>query len=445
MISKKNLVIDIGKETVRAGVFLQGRNEPVSVHSQPVTAEGGLKNALAVLLAPLVGKTGKNGVKGFDKVAVGIPSEDLSIRIVELPFEDRKKILEALPFELAGLLHVDVDGVVADAVALGENKVMAVAIEKQVIREYLDTLSAVGVDPVWMGPGLFALPVLMNELFGREGCNALLSPGLFAVVQDGMPRLLKHVKRLDNIGLAVAFLDSEGVSVDEVHFSGWENEKEELAGMFHGARLVPLELPGSITPEAAEALALSMLLDKGLAHTIVNFRRGEFEYTKDRTAFRRRLRLTAALCAALVLLVTGDLYVRYRGLSSELESYRQALKSSYTELFPSEANVADPVYQLEAKLKAIEKEASSLGSGGRSLDVLKRVAESVPEGMGVKIDEFNMADGRITARGEAQTFNAANAVKESLQKKGGFKDVAIGETRAKPNGKTSFSINAGLR
>jgi len=440
-MSKKNLVIDIGKEVVRAGVFLQGRPQPVTVHSHIVTAEGGIKQALSALLGPLAGK---RGFKGFDKVAVGIPPEDLSIRIVDLPFEDRKKINEALPFELAGLLHVEVDDVVADAVQLGENKVMAVAVEKRVIRGYLEALSALGLDPVWMGPGLFAMPVLMNELFGREGCRALLSPGIFAVVQDGMPRLLKHAKRLDNVGLGVAFLDAEGISVDEVHFSGWDNDREALEEMFRGARLVPLDLPGGIAPEASEALALSMLLDKGLAGTIVNFRRGEFEYTKDKAAFRKRLRLTAALCASLLVLAGADFYVRYRGLTSELEAYRQSLRASYQELFPGEKNVADPVYQLEAKLKAVEKEAAALGSGGRSLDVLKSVAVAVPDGMGVKIDEFSIADGRITAKGEAQTFNGANSVKESLQK-AGFTDVAMGETRAKPGGRTSFSINAQLR
>lgn len=440
-MSKKNLVIDIGKETVRAGVFLQGRLEAVTVHSHIVTAEGGFRQALSALLGPL---TGRRGFKGFDKVAVGIPPEDLSIRIVELPFEDRKKIIEALPFELAGLLHLEVDEVVADAVQLGENKVMAVAVEKRVIREYLEALSALGLDPVWMGPGLFAMPVLMNELFGREGCRALLSPGIFAVVQDGMPRLLKHAKRLDNVGLGVAFLEAEEISVEEVHFSGWDNDKEALEEMFRGARLVPLDLPGGIAPEAAEALALSMLLDKGLAGTIVNFRRGEFEYTKERDAFRRKLRLTAALCASLLVLAGADFYVRYRGLTIELEAYRQSLRASYQELFPGERNVTDPVYQLEAKLKAVEKEAASLGSGGRSLDVLKSVAVAVPDGLGVKIDEFSMANGRITAKGEAQTFNGANSVKESLQK-AGFTDVAMGETRAKPGGRTSFSINAQLR
>lgn len=440
-MSKKNLVIDIGKETIRAGVFLQGRPQPVTVHSHIVTVEGGFRQALSALLGPLAGK---RGFKGFDKVAVGISPEDLSIRIVDLPFEDRKKIIEALPFELAGLLHMEVDDVVADAVQLGENKVMAVAVEKRVIREYLDALSALGIDPVWMGPGLFAMPVLMNELFGREGCRALLSPGIFAVVQDGMPRLLKHAKRLDNVGLGVAFLDAEEISVEEVHFSGWDNDKEALEEMFRGARLVPLDLPGGIAPEAAEALALSMLLDKGLVGTIVNFRRGEFEYTKDKAAFRKRLRLTAALCASLLVLAGGDLYVRYLGLTSELEAYRQSLRASYQELFPGERNVTDPVYQLEAKLKAIEKEAASLGSGGRSLDVLKSVAVAVPDGLGVKIDEFSMANGRIIAKGEAQTFNGANSVKESLQK-AGFTDVAMGETRAKPGGRTSFSINAQLR
>jgi len=217
-----------------------------------------------------------------------------------------------------------------------------------------------------------------------------------------------------------------------------------LVFAMRGIGTMALDLPGGVAPEAAEVLALSMLLDKGLSGTIVNFRRGEFEYTKDKAAFRKRLRLTAALCASLLVLAGADFYVRYRGLTSELEAYRQSLRASYQELFPGEKNVADPVYQLEAKLKAVEKEAAALGSGGRSLDVLKSVAVAVPDGMGVKIDEFSIADGRITAKGEAQTFNGANSVKESLQK-AGFTDVAMGETRAKPGGRTSFSINAQLR
>lgn len=447
MISKKNLVIDIGREVVRAGVFAPGRSCPVTIHSQAVTEEGGsLAGALSRLLGPLVGPPGaRKAARGFDKAAVAIPSEDLLIRIVELPFEDRGKIAEALPFELAGLLHVEVDEVVADAISLGGNKVMAVAIEKRVIREYLDILAAAGVDPAWMGPGLFALPVLVSELFGTEGTKAILCPGHFAVVRDGVPRLLKHAKRLESVGLAASFLDAEGVTVDELYFSGWENEKEGLEEIFPGARFVPLELPGAIAPEAAGALALSMLLDKGLAGTIVNFRRGEFEYTKERKAFRRRLRTTAALAAALIALLAGDLYVRYAGLVSELEDYRQSLRGSYAELFPSEKAAADPVYQLEAKLSALDKESASLGTGPGALAVMKKVAEAVPEGMGLRIDEFTLAGGRITAKGEAQSFKAADSFKESLQKSGGFREVAIGETKARPGNRTAFTITASLR
>lgn len=438
---QKVLILDIGKERLWAAVFSSGRPDARGFVSADIGAgEGGLKEALSVAITEL---GGKKGAGAFDRVLVSIPAEELSIRIVEMPFSERKKVLEALPFELAGLLHVEVEEVVTDAVQLGSGSFLAIAIERKLVRGYLDTLKSLGVDPCWMGSALFAVPALCADLYGGEGVKAVLLPGAMAVMEGTSPRLFKATQRLDGVRLGASFLEHEDIFIDEVHYAGWE--EAALKEIFENSKLIHLDLPAGCQPEAAPLYALALVESRGLLSETVNFRQGEFEYTKDRAMFMKGIRTAACLAALLALLGAGDMYVRYLGLSAELDSYRQSLRSSYVELFPGEKNVSDPVYQLEAKLKALDKEAKAIGMGANTLDALKGIADAAPEGAGVKITELAIADdGRVVAKGEAPTFEAANGLKESLAK-GPLRDVSLNEAKARPEGGASFSINAYLR
>ncbi len=437
----KVLIIDIGKERLWAGVFSQGRPDSRGfVSAEIAPGEGGFKDALSEALTRL---SGKKAMPAFDRVLVSVPAEELSIRVVEMPFSERRKVLEALPFELAGLLHVEVDEVITDAVQLGGNRSLAIAAERKLLRGCLDTLRSFGLDPCWMGSGLFAIPALAAGLCGANGVRALVVPGAMAVMEGASPRLFKATRRLDGVRLGASFLEHEGLKIDEVHYAGWD--EAELRDIFGSSTLVPIDLPEGCPAEAAPVLALAMIEAKGLLEGTVNFRQGEFEYTRDRAALMRRMKIAAGLAAALIVLILGDVYVRYQGLSAELEAYRDSLKSSYVELFPDERNVSDPVYQLEAKVKALEKEGASIGTGVNTLDALKGIADAAPDNAGIRITELAIgSDGRVVAKGEAVSFEAANSLKESLAK-GPLRDVSLNESKARAEGGASFSINAYLR
>lgn len=439
MKQKKTLILDIGKERVWAGVFSSGRPSPRGLVSAVIPpGDAGLKQALSIVLDRI---GGEKGGRGLQRVLASVPAEDLCIRVVEMPFNERRKVLEALPFELAGLLHVEVEDVVADAVPLGGGKFLAVAVERRLVGGYLELLDSLGIDPCWLGSGLFAVPALARELYGTEGVKAVLFPGAMAVMEDGSPRLFKPVWKLDGVRLGAAFLDAEGLLMDEVHYTGWE--EAELKEIFHGARLIPLDLPEGWPPEGALAYALALIDGKGLLNDAVNFRRGEYEYTREKAAFRRGLRLAASLAAVLALLAGGDLYVRYLGLSMELDSYRHSLRSAYRELFPGEKDAAHPVYQLEARVKSLQKEGRALGVGTSSLEALSGIARAAPQG--IRITELVIAeDGMVAVKGEAPTFEAAGALKEALAG-GPLRDVSLNETKAGAEGGASFSISAYLR
>lgn len=430
----KVLVLDIGRERVLAGVFESGK--PLSFFSASIEGPGGegLREALSAAAGQARAK--------FGRVLVSLPASELIIRVVEMPFSERKKVLEALPFELAGLLHVEVGDVVMDAVPLGEGRFLAVAAERRLVRGYLEVLNSIGIDPCWIGSGLFAASALVPASDGG-GTRAVVVPGAFAVTENGSPRLFKPVRGIENVRLGAEFLDAEGIVVDEVHSAGWD--EEELAGIFHGARQEALDLPPGCPPEASLAFALAVVEDSGRIAEMVNFRRGEFEYTREKAAKRRALKTAALLASVLVLILAGDLYARYLGLSAELESYKEALRSGYAELFPGERAAEDPVYQLETRLSAMDREIAAMGGGASSLDSLLGIAQATLEGSGARITEIVLGpEGRVIAKGEAPTFEDANRLKEALAS-GPLRDVSLDETRARPEGGTSFSLNAYLR
>ncbi|MBI5644332.1 MAG: hypothetical protein HY954_12760, partial [Deltaproteobacteria bacterium] len=216
------LIIDISKDSVRAGVFSASKTDPLEYFSVPLSGPEahavteGVKEGLSSVVSMVKGKG-----YGITRALASIPASDMSIRIVTVPFEDRKKITEVLPFELGGLLHIDVEHVVIDAIHIGEGKVLAVALEKALLKDYLDAFHSLGIDPYWIGSGLFALPALLNRIYPSSGIKAFINRDSLTISEDGNIRFFKPVKRLEGIKLGLAYIDAEGIGINEVYFTGW--------------------------------------------------------------------------------------------------------------------------------------------------------------------------------------------------------------------------------
>jgi type II secretory pathway component PulL len=82
---------------------------------------------------------------------VGLPVTSLNFRVLDLPFSDKERIREVLPFELDGMVLGGSEAVIFDAVIVGRTdnayQVLAVYIEKHRLRAILEKLNLVGIDP----------------------------------------------------------------------------------------------------------------------------------------------------------------------------------------------------------------------------------------------------------------------------------------------------------
>ncbi len=460
-MSKGAVVIDIGREAVTGAVFPHGSAEPGATASEPI-GELGRPGAVRAVLEGLAGggtappSTRADLAHAFahHELFVSIHASELGLRVLKVPFQDRKKINATLPLELSGSLPYDIKDAFVEGLPAGGGHALAIAVERRVVGEALAIFESLGLDPAWMGPGFLEVPALVKGVCKTDGVTTYIADDFMVVGMDGKPAFALALQGAESAALAGLYMRGEDIHTGSVYASGAATAPI-VEALGTGIRPQELKLTGGLGPEYTVAMAVGASVAAGHIKTAVNFRRGEYEYTRGRLLTRKRLARTGVLAAILLCLIFADVYIRYRALSVELASYRSAIADSYSALFPTErAGLADPVYSLRIKLKQTEREAGIVSGGVSPLDVLSGMAEAAASeaGLNVRITELKVTGSRAVAKGEAASFNAANSFKDKLSALPPFASVSISDLKSKPAapGKTgergaSFSMTIDLK
>ena len=105
---------------------------------------------------------------------LSLPLSLLNFRVIDLPFSNKDRIREILPFELDGMILGGQENVVIDSIVTGasdnKHQVLAVYLEKTVIRKILEKLKSFGAEPV------FVSSLGMRPLLKDFTLTKLLSP-----------------------------------------------------------------------------------------------------------------------------------------------------------------------------------------------------------------------------------------------------------------------------
>ncbi len=125
------------------------------------------------------------------RIVSSIPGSKFSQRTLTFPFNDRKRVEKALPFELEdnipfALEDVELDHVVLDRAETGADKkkesaVLGIMLPKTALRQHLELLATAGVDPQVIIPSYVGLSCIA-KLIPVEGA---------AVIIDGTDLCLK--------------------------------------------------------------------------------------------------------------------------------------------------------------------------------------------------------------------------------------------------------------
>lgn len=415
-----------------------------------------------------------------DTIAVALPGAVVASHLVTLPFVDARRIEQVLPAEVEGAIPFDLEEVIWDHAVLsqaaGKTEVLVGIVRKTVLKEYLEALAAVGVDPrvVTFGPLALAALGEKQQLLGDDGkAQVEGEPGpTVALLDAGPDRCDLTLLSLGTPVLARALGTSSAAAWEAATRD--ETARARLIGVIardlkitlrsRRVALTRILLTGPITavPGAAERLGLELQLptatialaactpETALAFGLalraqhprghINFRKGEQAFTKDLSQVRGQMgRLSIAAAVLLVLaLVLGIAHVN--SLHRQAADYDEALCTATKRILG--ACMTDYRQALAAISGGKSKAAGIPRVSGA--DVLSELIAHMPDDALPTLEDLEVTTTSIRVKGVAESFGKVDEIIASLKKDKCFGEIKQPRVEKQREGtKITFSLDFG--
>ncbi len=405
----------------------------------------------------------------WDEVVSAMSGDAVTHRILTLPFRDRKRLDQTVPFELETQLPFELDDAVVDYQVLGHDGdaavVLAAFVPKEAVRQHLAALAAAGLDPraVDLAP-LAAVNVLRLAEPGRHGACALVAldrgRATVAVLEDGRLRGLRALSHgagvngdLDAVTRDVrwsllALAGDAALESLALWVGGDAADRPDVAPALERALGIAPQAVGTLSlagvpitsrrEQAAFAAPLGLALreDAGALH--LDFRRGEFAYHREREALWRSLGAAGALALVALLLMVTSFVLEGRRLAARRDQLRSDIRSIFTTALPNVRTIVNEKAQLGSEIATLEKQRSIYGglapSAPRAIDLLKAITVGVPTDVQLDIEELALDGETLRLRGSTRAYEGVEAVKRALAARPEFRDVQAKDVRASVDG-----------
>ena len=449
------LLLDIHNDTVAA--VLVDRNAKACLVTGCGVAET-LDQSFEEAIDQLKEQTGF--VAGPCIVTLG--AELFSFRNVTLPFTERKKIEQVLPFELddrlpAGMKSVLVDFVIAKSGPAGAD-IIAATINREYLVEKLATLFAKGIDPGTISISGFSTALKIVD-DGPAKTFVIIDAGqhwanLFIVV-DRLTALIR------SLGVPIQAVAEQGKSSPaflagvqqtllasrlldmstpnySVYLAGMATELVDpavLSEKLGGVEVYTYQLPINLQPEI-ESRYRPEVMDRVVATAFkggtkggsFNFRKDELKKRKSSREFRS-LVLKFALPMLLVLMaVVGYWANDYRKLLARQESLRSQIVGVFKETLPGVEKIVNPVQQLQIinkQIRATYKPGGDSGAGHTIIDLLVELSIRISGSYKVRVLRLVADADTLRIRAVTGDFNTVDNTQKELEKSNFFKNVVI--------------------
>lgn len=420
-------------------------------------------------------------------VLSALPGDLVSVRTMFLPFRDRKRLDQTVPFELETQVPFGLDEIVVDYQVLQRDKagstVLAALVQRKDLEEHLATLGAAGLDPkiVDLAPlaTLNVLALVSEEL-----------PETYAYVGGSLRRLLVALFRNRRlVGVRTLVPGATAIAAGNGHAPRADEQVGALATEIRWTLLALNEAPldeGLPCLVAGDSTDLDVLLPAlsgldlavrrldaaplrkvsdaqrgdlprfvtplGLALREVeqgerlglNFRQGEFAYHRGQDELRQAMWRTAALAMVAVTLLLVSLYTSHQELESRLALVQAQIRAVVQQTLPDMKLGRDERAQLQAEIDAAQKKLQVLSgiapSGATAIDVLRTMATAIPDTLRIDVDEYVMDVDGVRVKARTDSFETADQIKQKLVASRAFADVQVKDIKQAADGSVDFRI-----
>jgi len=420
-----------------------------------------------------------------DAFAVALPRAQVASHLVTLPFTDPRRIEQVLPGEVEGAIPFDLDEVVWDHAVLsqqnGRTEVLVGVVKKSALQQALASFAEAGIDPrlVTFAPLALATPA-ERGMVARDGAaaehggavEAVLDAGPeradFCLLDGGRPVLARSLssaggplweaartdlRALDrllsplarDLKMSFRMRGKGGAAISRLLVAGdlatMPGAAEKLSHEL-GMRVEPLALDGQAAQVtggdgAGYALALGLALRAQQPRGRLNFRKGEFAFTRDLSQVRGHVVHLAIAVAILFVLAVGLGAARIASLSRQGRDYDDALCAATRKIV---GTCMTDYRQAIAALSGGRSKAAGIPRVSAA-DVLAELVAHLPDDAMPTLDDVDLTTTAVRLRGTAESFGKVDQIVAALKKDRCFGDIKPARTEpVRGSQKVQFSI-----
>ena len=452
-----------------------------------IDQNGGLDNALKGLFDQTDLKS--------DTCIASIPAEHVSFRNLQMPFKEPKKIRQTLPFEIETLVPFSIENLVVDFSIIdqsGQSEILAVSVKKDYISEYMGRMLNHGIDPEILD--IRSVPIV-SWLLRQQGTP---DTGLFFEIDGKRNTMILYLKRqialirtfdLDGDPVAQSISDSTDDEVPALtageieiylksfctkvqhtlHAFGWKSkgvinlekiyftgtvalypETGEILSRFLDLPVEQVNLAGDkrIYMDGVVARAWNpALMDGALALAIredhrkgrgFNFRKDEFEVKKHYLGFKKEIRKVMVFLLLILSFLAVDMGVDYYLMKKRYRILHERITEVFRQTFPDVKKIVDPVQQMRVNIDEIKRSAVLLPGikpNQRVLEMLRDASRGISKSIDVRVTHLVIDPKTVRIRGETDSFNSVDNIKNSLESSEYFSVVTITSANLNRTGK----------
>jgi Tfp pilus assembly protein PilN len=486
--------LDLGRQEVRISLIKRGLRDIQllqSIRTKPTEYTSGSPELL------------NNLIKEYNlpksDIAVSVPSDPISVRVLKFPFSDPKKIDQVYGFELENISTFDpnekIHGYHLVKNESGSEALVCV-FEKSDVGSVVVFFNSAGIDPkvITYSPVAFGAldeiiegsrPVMLVDIGEEE-----LSFSLFD--ENGLKRVRSSRKAVES------FLENIcgdiGVPVGDFRFTraelsraGGENLTRSLApvsgeikktlhffetelkdsiktilisGVFSQMpgitdvlrkefscevkKLFIPELGADNSAVYAKSYALA-LFGSSFRSGHLNYRKEEFKYAGVDRELRKVLIGPAVLFALLLVLLLYNSISKYYELKGDVNDLNTQIAQVVKNTFPEAKAIPQPVNFMESQVSKLRKKLNLIEEVQGSttpLEVLRNISSSLPNTMNMVVNDIKFeGDNKLKIQGVCDSYQEITEIEDALSKSKIIKSVTRDQTGNTADGKTKFELS----
>jgi hypothetical protein len=338
------------------------------------------------------------------------------------PFSDKSKIRLVIGNELEERIPVSVDDMEISFVLSGKGRVLASALTKTLASElredrHLQSTTIQGLAALY-ALRWFRLIPREDFVFVHMNGNAVL---VMAYKEDNLYSLRQFFRSPDSNSLMEVF--ESIVSDEEFHPASFimigdnedlDHERERLERRFGIAIQTPSlqqtleneDIPEWSWPGIGAAL---MSLGTGGQLNLTGKRNGHPLLSSGTGVY------ASAALACIGVLACGLSYFDYAMKKNTYTYLASEPARIYKTVFPKSPPIRDPVFAMDQKIKALEKQPGSVDSIANPLAMLNEISRRIPADIDVKVNEFSMDEKEFTLSGTTVSFAVLEKIQAGLE------------------------------